>query len=85
MSFRSRSTIIKFSDRDFSSLRSQSVSLASSVAESPRAQVPLMGFDQTVRSGSTRRNLSGDELRIARSPKRTYAACGAGLSARNAL
>ena len=53
---------------------------ASSAGVSPRRLVPLIGLASTERSRSTPRKRSGDELRIAASPKRRKAAKGAGLA-----
>ena len=83
-SLRTRSTIIRFSARDLSSARSASARYASSAGWAARGAVPLIGFDSTIRSRSTRRKRSGEELSTETSPRRSSAACGAGLRARSA-
>src|ERR671936_731740 len=53
-SLRTRSTIMRFSARDFSSARSAAARYASSKGWATLAAVPLMGLDSTMRSRLTR-------------------------------
>ena len=69
---RSRSAIIRFSARFFSSPRSSlGEAHVLGTALAPRRLVPLIGFASTQRSRPTRRKRSGEELSTAASPKRT--------------
>ena len=61
-SLRTRSTIIRFSDRSFSLARSADRKWWSSVGSADRGRVPLIGFDSTVPSAPIFKNRSGDAL-----------------------
>ena len=74
---------MRFSARVFSSRRSSAARHASANGSARRAAVPFIGLDSTVRSRSTRRNRSGEELSTDTSPSRRSAANGAGLRARS--
>mmetsp|Transcript_2122 Transcript_2122/g.5453 ORF Transcript_2122/g.5453 Transcript_2122/m.5453 type:complete len:283 (+) Transcript_2122:854-1702(+) len=67
MSFRTRSTTIRFSARSFSLVCNSWASAASSTGFAPRRMVPLIGLDSTSPELLTRRKRSGDEQQIAKS------------------
>ena len=84
-SLRMRSTIIKFSAIDFSSVRRAIATAASSAGVAPRAAVPLMGLHSTARLRSTRMNRSGEEQQITTPPGPMTSTGAAGIDVGEAL
>src|SRR5688572_25445105 len=83
-SLRTRSTIIRFSERSLAFVRRSSYSASSSSTFLPRRRVPLIGLDVITPYGSTARKRSGEELNTANPGKLRKAEYGAAFLERNA-